>query len=203
MTQHTHWNKETLLETIRTYHQDNRDLSYTGIQRSMPTLLRAAVRLFGSWQQAVSAAGIPYEQVQRYTGWSRDRIIARIQELHRQGVDLSWRHISQEVAPSLAAAATKPRYFGSWRKAIEASGIDYRSVSRYRRWDEAAIIERLREMYERGEPLNAASVERDDMSLITAARRRFDSWDNALLAAGLDYKQLVLRRPAKRGRRSA
>jgi len=29
--------------------------------------------------------------------------------------------------------------------------------------------------------------------LITAARRRFDSWDKALTAAGLDYKKIVLR----------
>ncbi len=200
MTQQTQWNKETLLEAIRACHHHNEDLSYTAVSRTKPGMLRAAVRLFGGWQHAVTAAGIPYEQVQRYTGWSHSRIIARIRELYQQGVDLSWRHISQDVDPSLAAAAAKPRYFGSWRSAIEAAGIDYSSVSRYRRWDEAAIIKRLREMHERGEPLNAASVERQDMSLITAARRRFDSWDNALMAAGLDYKQLVLRRPAKRGR---
>ena len=39
---------------------------------------------------------------------------------------------------------------------------------------------------------------RSDITLITAARRRFDSWDKALTAAGLDYKTIVLRTPFKR-----
>jgi len=36
--------------------------------------------------------------------------------------------------------------------------------------------------------------------LITAARRRFPSWDKTLAAAGLDYKGIVLRAPFKRKR---
>jgi hypothetical protein len=46
--------------------------------------------------------------------------------------------------------------------------------------------------------LNAKNVEEIDIPLITAARRRFESWDKALQAAGLDYKQIVLRRPFRR-----
>jgi hypothetical protein len=46
-------------------------------------------------------------------------------------------------------------------------------------------------------------MEEYDITLITAARRRFESWDKALTAAGLDYKKIVLRTPFKRRRRNA
>jgi hypothetical protein len=45
-------------------------------------------------------------------------------------------------------------------------------------------------------------VEELDITLITAARRRFESWHKALEAAGLDYSKIVLRRPFKRRRKS-
>ena len=48
-----------------------------------------------------------------------------------------------------------------------------------------AITQKLRELYETGRDMNAKSIEDYDITLITAARRRFDSWDRALTAAGL------------------
>lgn len=54
------------------------------------------------------------------------------------------------------------------------------------------------ELHEQGVDLNAKRMEDYDITLITAARRRFDSWDKALTAAGLDFKKIVLRAPFKR-----
>lgn len=130
-------------------------------------------------------------------------IVDRIKELHARGEDLSWRYVSTVLDPQLAAAATKKKHFGSWRAAIEAAGIDYATVRRYQRWDEAAIIQRLRDLHAQGVDLNAKSVEEHDISLITAARRRFGSWDRALTAAGLDYKKICLRRPYRRRKPAA
>ena len=39
--------------------------------------------------------------------------------------------------------------------------------------------------------LNAKNMEEYDITLITAARRRFDSWDKALTAAGLNWQKIV------------
>ena len=50
-----------------------------------------------------------------------------------------------------------------------------------------------------GKHLNAKNMEQEDITLITAARRRFDSWHHALSAAGLDYTEIVQRAPFKRG----
>jgi hypothetical protein len=107
------------------------------------------------------------------------------------------------VDPQLAAAATKRKHFGSWKAAVSAAGLDYGSIRRYKEWDADTITSRVNELHSLGIDLNAKSMEEYDITLITAARRRFDSWDKALTAAGLDYKKIVLRTPFKRRRREA
>jgi phosphoribulokinase len=199
----TRWTKESIAEDIRQLAEQGVDLSYSNVVIQHLPLMRAAMRYYGSWRDAVKAAGIDYDKVRKYRSWNRQRIIERIRELYEQGEDLSWRNVSTNLDPQLAAAATKPKHFGSWRKAIEAAGIDYQEVRRYHQWDEEAIIQQIRELHEQGVPLNAKHVEEIDIPLITAARRRFETWDKALQAAGLDYKQIVLRRPFRRHQRSA
>lgn len=196
------WSKQSIAAEIVRLRDAGGDLNYAMVAREQVALLRAATRYFGSWRAAVEFAGIGYEEVRRYRMWDRERILARIRELHAQGVDLSWRHISTQVDPQLAAAATKPKHYGSWRNAIEAAGLEYAAIRRYRAWDEQTIIARVRELYGQGRDLNAKSMEEHDITLITAARRRFSSWHCALAAAGLDYEKIVLRRPFKRGRKA-
>ena len=176
------------------------DLNYASIAHEQVALLRAATRYFGSWRNAIEFAGLNYDDIRRYKTWNRDRILERIQELYANGEDLSWRHVSTKVDPQLAAAATKRKHFGSWREAVSAAGLNYGQIRRYREWDENTIKERLHELHEQGIDLNAKHMEDYDITLITAARRRYDSWDKALTAAGLDYKQIVLRAPFKRRR---
>ena len=100
--------------------------------------------------------------------------------------------------PQLAAAATKRKHFGSWRNAVTSAGLDYAKIRRYREWDADTITQKVRELHEQGIDLNAKNMEDYDITLITAARRRFDSWDRALTASGLDFKKIVLRTPFKR-----
>ena len=174
------------------------NLNYAAVAQDQVALLRAATRYFGSWRTAVEYSGLNYDDIRRYKTWSRDRIIERINELYEQGEDLSWRHVSTQVDPQLAAAATKRKHFGSWRNAVASAGLDYGKIRRYREWDADTITQKLRELHEQGIDLNAKHMEEFDITLITAARRRFDSWDRALTAAGLDFKKIVLRTPFKR-----
>ncbi|CEK13208.1 hypothetical protein CP488_00416 [Chthonomonas calidirosea] len=192
------WSKESIAQEIRALHEAGEDLNYSAVFKYHLALLRAAMRYFGSWREAIEYAGLSYEDVRRYRTWDKERIIERIRELYEMGEDLSWRHVSLTLDPQLAAAATKPKHFGSWRSAIEAAGLDYSMIRRYQEWNEERILQRLRDLHAKGVPLNAKSVEAHDITLITAARRRFESWDKALTAAGLDYKQIVLRAPFKR-----
>lgn len=197
------WSKQSIAAEIVRMQKSGENLNYANIAQQHVALLRAATRYFGSWRAAVEFAGLDYEAIRKYKTWTKERIIERIRQLHAAGCDLSWRHVSTNVDPQLAAAATKRKHFGSWRNAIEAAGLKYSDIRRYREWDEQAVINRLRELHAQGKDLNAKSVEEMDITLITAARRRFDSWDRALTAAGLDYTKIVLRKPFKRRRKAA
>jgi len=194
------WNQETIVGEILRRHETAQDLSYSGVTKDNLPLLRAATRYFGSWQEAVEHAGLSYDEYRRYKAWTNDRIIDRIRELYAQGKDLSWRYVSLTLDPSLAAAATKKNHFGSWRAALDAAGVDYDAVRRYRDWSDDEVLQRIRERYAEGRPLNAKTLEKENIALLTAARRRFPSWDKTLAAAGLDYKGIVLRAPFKRKR---
>ncbi len=192
------WSKDTIAFEIQRMFQAGEDLNYASIAAGEVALLRAATRYFGSWRTAIEYAGLNYDDIRRYKTWTRDRILERIQELHTRGEDLSWRHVSTSVDPQLAAAATKRKHFGSWRRAVTAAGLDYAQIRRYREWDGETILARLRELHANGVDLNARHIEEYDITLITAARRRFASWDAALTASGLDYRTIVLRAPFKR-----
>lgn len=192
------WNKEEIAAEIRRLYGAGVDLNYTAVAKEQVALLRAATRYFGSWRVAVEYAGLDYEEIRRYRVWSRERIVQRIRELHAQGADLSWRHVSTQLDPQLAAAATRWQHFGSWSNAIAAAGLDYRQIRRYRAWDGQQITQELQTLHAQGVDLSARSMERRDLALITAARRRFDSWERALAVAGLDYRQIALRMPRRR-----
>lgn len=197
------WSRESIgLEILRLY-EKGENLNYAAVAQEQVALLRAATRYFGSWRSAIESAGLDYDAIRRYKIWSRDRIIERIQELHVQGEDLSWRQVSLEGDPQLAAAATKHKHFGSWGLAVAAAGLDYSQIRRYRDWDEATIKIKLTELHAQGADMNAKQMEESDVALITAARRQFDSWDGALTAAGLDYKSIALRAPFKRRKASS
>jgi len=196
------WSKESIGQEILRLYQSGEDLNYAHIAQEQVALLRAATRYFGSWRAAIEYAGLNYEEIRRYKTWSRQRILDRIRELHDKGEDLSWRHVSTKLDPQLAAAATKRKHFGSWRNAVAAAGLDYSQIRRYREWDEETIKRSLQELHAQGVDLNAKNMEEYDITLITAARRRFESWDRALTAAGLDYKKIVLRTPFKRRHRA-
>jgi hypothetical protein len=199
MSMYRKWSKESIGMEIRSMYESGENLNYSSVAANNITLLRAATRYFGTWEAAVNFSGLDYSQIRRYKAWTRDRIVERIRELHAQGADLSWRNVSLNVDPQLAAAATKKSHFGSWREALEASGLDYDSIRRYREWDDERVLQMVREMHANGKGLNAKSMEQEDITLITAARRRFDSWHQALTAAGLDYRDIVQRAPFKRG----
>jgi hypothetical protein len=193
------WSKESIGLEIVSMYESGETLNYYSIANNNLALLRAATRYFGTWEAAVKFAGLDYDEIRRYKSWTRDRIVARIKELHAQGVDLSWRNVCLHVDPQLAAAATKKSHFGSWREALETAGLDYDAIRKYREWDDARILDMVREFHRNGKHLNAKNMEQEDITLITAARRRFDSWHQALTAAGLDYKDIVQRAPFKRG----
>jgi hypothetical protein len=83
-------------------------------------LIATARRRFGNWGAAVEKAGIDYASVRRRRRWTKEMIVGGIRKLKERGVKLHSGEVRKE-APALFAAACKPRFFGSWSKALGAS----------------------------------------------------------------------------------
>jgi hypothetical protein len=192
------WSKDAIAQEILCRYHAQQDLSYSGMSRENLPLLRAAVRHFGSWQAAIEFAGLNYEEIRKYKVWTKEGILNRIREMHAQGEDLSWGHVSLRLDPALAAAAVKKHHFGSWQEAVEQAGLDYEQIRRYQEWNSEKVLNQVHELYAQGERLNAKQMERQDVRLLTAARRRFYSWDRALSEAGLDSHRIMIRAPYRR-----
>jgi hypothetical protein len=123
--------------------------------------------------------------------WTRETVIAAIRAEAQAGQDLSYLRV-QERVPSLLRAAQ--RTFGSWKVAVEASGFDYNDIRRYKVWTRERVIERIRELYEKGEDLSWRHVSTKlDPALAAATLHagRFASWHDALTAAGLDPEKIM------------
>jgi Homing endonuclease associated repeat len=188
-----HWTPEHIITEIKRLHTEGAALNYASAEKHHPNLVHAAARHFGTWQRAIEEAGINYETVRKYQRWNKDRIVKRIRELHAAGNDLSWRVVSSQLDPPLAFAAISPKGFGSWPAAISAAGLNHDQVARYKCWDKARVIEEIQALHRAGQPLSFSAMQRSNLSLLCAARRRFTSWDNALTEAGIDPAKVHLR----------
>jgi hypothetical protein len=180
------WSKDEIaLEILRLY-AAREELNYGSVQQKHLKLLRAATRYFGSWKDAIEFAGLNYDEIRRYRVWTEDKILAAIRKYEREGKDLSWRHVSTVLDPPLAAAAIRSGRFGSWQKALEEAGLDYDTIRKHRYWDDAIVVNELRELAEQGQSLRVSDVTEMKPALVAAARRRFDGWYEAVEAAGFD-----------------
>jgi hypothetical protein len=188
----TNWSRDTIAMDILRLYVDGEPLSYSAVQQNHHRLLRAASRYFGSWQAAIEFAGLDYSKIRRYRSWTNDAIVEKIQEYHRDGKDLSWRYVSLELDPPLAAAAIRANRFGSWEAAIQAAGLSYDEIRLRRAWDPETVLEELRHRQAAGESLRVSDATGDDPALVAAARRHFDGWYEAIVAAGIDEMEARL-----------
>ncbi len=165
------WTRETIVAAIRAEAAAGHDLSYSSTERRVPSLIHAAQRTFGHWSSAVEAAGFDYSAIRRYRKWTRERVIKRIQELHAKGADLSWRSISLDLDPPLAAATLHAGRFASWAEALRAAGLDPDQIARYRRWTPRKIQDELERLACQGVPLDQETLNQHAPALIAAIYR--------------------------------
>lgn len=183
------WTREKLIEAIRSLHEQDVDLSPTAIQKTHSALFSSARSRshFGTWRAAIEAAGLPYEDIKRVKQrWSREEILRQIREHDKQGEDLL--HPGFKIKHrSLYLAACAHRYFGSWRRAIEAAGLDHETMRESRVWTKTRILRTIQDMARQGKPLGWAYIEEHCPGIYRAARRKenFGSWTNALIEAGV------------------
>lgn len=112
------WTREQIIATIRSIRVEGGKLNHAAVGRS--SLSRAAVDLFGSWDDALRAAGIAPSEVRVYRKpWTRSTIIAEIRRKRSVGEALN----AKDVTPNCIRRPAC-RLFGSWDAALVAAGLD-------------------------------------------------------------------------------
>ncbi|HEX8464421.1 MAG TPA: hypothetical protein VF627_07365 [Abditibacterium sp.] len=183
------WTKTKLIAEIKRLHEQDTDLSPTAIQKTHSALFSSARSRshFGSWRAAIEAAGLDYDDLKRVKQrWNRDEILARIREMHDQGHDLLDPKFKIKNR-SLYLAACAHRYFGSWRRAVQAAGLDHELMRESRVWTRLRILRTIQQLSAEGRPLGWAYIEEHEPGIYRAARRKenFGSWAAALEEAGV------------------
>ena len=183
------WTREKLIEEIQRLNEQGVDLSPTAIQKTHGALFSSARSRshFGNWSTAINASGLDYNVIKRVKQrWSHDLILAQIRACHAAGEDLLHPGFKKRHC-NLYLAACAHRYFGSWRRALLAAGLNHEKLRESRVWTKARIQRTIEELAAAGESLTWSSVEEKCPGIYRAARRveNFGSWHHALLAAGV------------------
>lgn len=149
-------------------------------------LYDAATRFFGSWGQALESAGVDFRYSQlrdKRRKLIREDVIQKLQQRHSAGHSMIWNQVCAENR-ELATAAKYA--FGSWIRALRVANLDDalpRSAGRLK-WNRQQIIEAIWRRQSEGKSNLYRRVRREEPRIISAARRVFGSWNNAVAAAG-------------------
>jgi hypothetical protein len=190
------WSRERIIREILRREASDQSLDLGAADPVESSLYQAAQRVFGSWRNAVVAAGISPNKARVHDPWPPSRILASIRSLARRTRPLQPAEVKRRYEPLVTAAR---RHFGSWPKAVVAAGVDPEKLRRVSRWTKQRIIEAILTRALRGKRLNSSAVR--PQSLVEAGTRVFNSWESALEAAGIDPGQ-ASRRPPIRGSRA-
>ena len=123
------WNRKLVVERIRALAKAKEQLHVSAAEKNHGGLVGAATVYFGSWGEAIRAAGFDYRKIKRQTEWSKPAIVREIRRMKREGVPLGTTIPIRKRYRILHAAAV--RYFGSWAAAMKAAGLE-RLLKTYR-----------------------------------------------------------------------
>jgi hypothetical protein len=179
-------NRESVIRAILRREQEGLPLNCEAVKEASRSLHGGGYRLFGSWRNALQAAGINVATIERRREWNKAKIIARLRELCRHGRSLRQSAVHRHDSGLCRAACLT---FGSWCNALVAAGINPESICRDPQWDQSKIIEAILLRVVRGDALGSTTVRPG--TLKSAAVKEFGSWSAALAVAGLEPKQYV------------
>ncbi len=156
-------------------------------------------KYFGTWQAAIEAAGLSFDEVRskpirRYP--DKASVITEIQRRKETGLALSGLAIAKGEHRDKMLHSYAQEYFGTWTGALEVAGFSFEEVrSKHpRRYpDPASVVTGIQRRAKAELPLNSTAVskgKRNDIMLYKYAKEYFGDWERAVTAAGLDFGKI-------------
>jgi hypothetical protein len=210
-----HADRVAILTEIRRRKRGGKSLRAKKVAREKwgQPLTSRARQLFGSWSEAMRAAGLQPNKRTR-TWWvdaDKAAIMAWIRRRRRKRESLRLAKV-RKVKHARGLLYRCDKLFGSWNAALLATGVEpARENSPWRRANKAAVLAEIRQRRRAGQSLIAKQViySKWGSPLVLRANVLFGSWRNALLSAGIndwlradsDYRFGSRRQPSLRVRR--
>jgi hypothetical protein len=146
------------------------------------------LRHFGSLRDARAAAAVD-PPAPHNLKWTRAKVIADLQRLHRRGIRMTHAGLIKAGARGLCNAART--LFGGLPRARRLARIPAPppTIIERRTWDEETVIAEILELYRAGKSL---AMSKAPLKLVNAGKYRFGSWQAAVETAGLDYDRVRL-----------
>ena len=156
-----------------------------------PSVHAAAVRIWGSWKDAIEACGLDYKKVRKYRTWTNERVVREILSLKKTSAPLSSKHIQTEHKPLYMAAI---RRFGGWNAALRKAGIDNRRIRLRQAKTPEEIKTEILDLYHRGVSLAYPYMREHHSELLAAGMKKLGggSWQHARIACGIESNYRVL-----------
>jgi hypothetical protein len=114
------WDRNTVVFEIRSRHQDEEELNSGALQKDDPGLHAAAVRYFGSYDNALRAARLDPSDHRQRRRWNKKKLVADLKRAAGKNGHLSGT-VVRRADPGLYGAAV--RTFGSFAAARKAAGL--------------------------------------------------------------------------------
>jgi hypothetical protein len=110
------WSANTVLHVLSARQSLNQPLNGAAVQKEIPSLYMAAVRWFGSYDDALTAAAIDPANVRLIKKWTRSRVVRGLREFQASHGWISYRTLHRGDESLLSATR---RFFGTFTKAAE------------------------------------------------------------------------------------
>ena len=179
------YTRKEILERVRSLAAQQPEARLGDVIKKYPTLSQPAVKLFGSFEAAATAAGLTSWPIRtRNTLLSREDTIAKLRARYQQGEPV-YRHAVYKTDSHLHGSVE--RHFWSWEAALEAAGAPNDSPVTH--WDDNLVIEALRDRNRSGLSMGSKRIQREDHALYRAATVHFGSYRAAGLAAGINMPE--------------
>jgi hypothetical protein len=177
---HRRWTRKTIIQEI--IQREAKGLSLSASPRGGvdASLYQAAKRVYGSWQEALLAAGIAPERAMPSERWPPQKILNTIRQLAKRKRPVNIAKISKRYIGLVPAAR---RAFGSWPKALAAASVDPAKFCCPAPWSRERVIEAILTRALRNELLGSRTTE--PRALVDAAQKIFGTWAAAKKAAGV------------------
>lgn len=154
-----------------------------------PMIVVWALRHFGSWAEALKQAGVDRSLAiygNRFSFTTKE-VLDRIKQLRQQGADLSRKSIIL-LSDGMALAAAAVRDFGTWEAALDTAKVPRQERERRVSFEtQAEVLQGIRVRIENDwslAPIEIYYGARNDATLFKQAFKFWDSWRDAVEAAG-------------------